>query len=334
MPVFEAFAGKLKFHDGTIVNSVLSITEDTLTVTADGIDVGTWPIKYCRATRGAAGEFELNIDGEQTWFQPVDPYAFGLAAADRFIGSSIADRINVIRNMPLERMIEVNEPQEQPEDVVPDSVDPPTERLTRRPDIRAPALITVGVIAAAVAIAAISGVLSDEPAPERAPVSTTLLVAGDVEPELFTSTPAGFQERWNALVVDSDVRLMIRGDLGPGRFDVALTDRIRLAGDVSGDGTIESLGLSISPTGSASETELALAAMGRAIQLADPSLEGRQRAELLRDLGLGYPDDFSLEGIDDSVVLDGIEYRLRFFDLAEDGEDVLLFEIARHEGGP
>ena len=325
MSVLETYAGKLKFHDGTVVDSVLTISDDTLTVLADGIEVGTWPMKYCRASRVSNTEFELTIDGETTWFSPVDPYAFGRAAADRFLGSSIADRINVVRSMPLESMIEVSEPQKNPE---------PAKRAAevrrdarRRNTIRVPLLITAGMIALAAIIALFFSMLDDSEPVEEASATTDATVVENVAPGLFMSTPAGLVERWNQTVLDIDARLVIGGSFSTGRFRESLSDQIRLSGDVAGDGTVQSLELSIQPTHAVDETELALAAIGAAIAVADPLMTPEERGMLIRSLGLLYPDDLSLEGIDGEVSRAETVFSLRFYDLAGVDEDLLLFSI-------
>lgn len=319
--VLENYSGKLKFHDGTVVDSVLAISDDTLTVTADTIEVGTWPMKYCRASRLSDSEFELNIDGETTWFHPVDPYAFGKAAADRFVGSSIADRINVVRNMPLERMIEVTEPAKEPGPVVRRAV------AVKRSEFRGPALITAGFIALAVLVAIGFSMLGNSGTTVTTEPVTATTQADVVAPDLFTSTPAVFHERWNSAALDIDARLVIGGRFGTGRFGESLADHIRLSGEVGGDGTVQSLELSIQPTTSVEETELALAAMGTAIAVAEPVLTGSQRLELIQSLGLLYPEDLTLDGINGVVTRSGVQYRLRFFDLDGVDGDLLLFSI-------
>ena len=70
--VYETFPGKLTLQDGSIVGAVLTIGEDLLTISAEGITVGTWPLKYCRVARETDELFRIAVDGEPTYFRPAD----------------------------------------------------------------------------------------------------------------------------------------------------------------------------------------------------------------------------------------------------------------------
>lgn len=319
--MLDSFPGKLRLHDGTIVDSVLTIADDTLTVSAEGMEVGTWPMKYCRVSRVSDSEFEVSIDGERTVFHPVDGYSFGKVAADRFHGSSIADRINVIRSMPVDRDLD-------PPDI--EHVEPPrpTDAISMP---RIPWAVTGAVVAAAALIAIGGWAVSEQFTESNTPasVSTTTTIVAPTTPELFLATPDGFRERWNEIAIDAEAKLVIGGRFGAGRFQEALSDEVLLTGAVDGDGTITTIKLSIHPTTSPEETEFALASMGLAIRVADSTLAGSELKAILRDLGLAdLRTELRLDDVGGEVVENGIRYWLIFIDRDGTEDDLLSFGIS------
>ncbi len=319
--MLDSFSGKLRLHDGTVVDAVLTIADDTLTVSAEGAEVGTWPLKYCRVSRRSAAEFELSIDGERTLFLPVNEHEFGKVAADRFHGSSIADRINVVRTMPIEPNAE---PPPIEEVEVPTAVAAVSER-------RVPWAVT-GVVLTAAALVAIGGWAvggrsgNDEPVVAR-PNTTIQAFVADT---LFTLTPDGFRQRWNQTVVDRSAQMVIGGRFGTGRFEAALSDQVLLTGGVDGDGTVATIKISIRPTTSPDETAFALATIGLAMEVADPSLSDGDRTRIIRQLGLpGFPSELSLDNVDGEVIENGVRYWLLFIDLEGIDADLLAFGISQ-----
>ncbi|MDH4116139.1 MAG: hypothetical protein OEX04_05340 [Acidimicrobiia bacterium] len=316
----QSFQGKLTLGDGSIVNAVLNIGDDVLTVGAEGATVGSWPLKYCRVARKSETEFALSIDGEPTSFVPADPYRFAMVAAEKFHGSSIADRIGVIRSMPLE----------EPEPAVTTTLEaePVAELGTQRP------LPWAGIVGATVLIGAIAlGVWvmtsNQEPEPVVIVAPTTTVLQEPREPEVFTLTPDGLRRRWNDQATLLRGVPVIGGRFGAGRFEHPLSDEVTLSGTTDADGTVKTMKLAITPTADPDATRATLAYMGVAMLTADPTLTVSDRTRLIQLAGLvGFPGpDLDLEGLDGEVVENGIRYWLRFLDVEGTESDLLIFGI-------
>src|SRR5690606_30457115 len=93
--------GTLTLDDGARVPVDVGLDEENLVLRTDGREIGTWPIKYCRVSRSGGGAVILSLDGEKAVFEPEDVARFSTTAAQRFRASSLADRIEVIRDVPL-----------------------------------------------------------------------------------------------------------------------------------------------------------------------------------------------------------------------------------------
>jgi hypothetical protein len=317
--VIDSFMGKLTLQDGTIVGAVLNVSDDTLTVAAEGMSVGTWPLKYCRVSRLNESEFVITIDGEPTTFHPVDAFRFAKAAAELFSASALADRINVIRNMPLD-----------PEVVASQHVSVPVEEPRNDSTPRVPLTIAALVVAVAILIT-LGGraVLDTTLVPETVVEVTTTIRTVDAPsgPEVFTLTPDAFRTRWNEVATVIGPELMLDGPFGPGEFSEDLSDLVLLTGTVGADGTVESIKLSITPTEDADQTQFGLAAIGMTMATADPSMGDFERTELLRSLGFsGFPRTFLLDSPQGEVADGGIRYQIRYVDLPV-ASDLLLFSL-------
>ncbi len=314
--------GKLTLQDGTIVGAVLNLSEDTLSVAAEGMTVGTWPLKYCRVSRLNESEFVITIDGEPTTFLPVDAFRFAKAAAERFSASSLADRINVIRSMPLEPQVVVVEPRQLA----------PTDPPVAAAGPRAPLTIAALVVAAA-ALIALAGRSELGPAPTVAAVSvpTTVAAMTVTGPEVFTLTPEVYRQRWNAVSARMAPGLAISTPFSAEQFREQVTDQILFDGNTDADGTVENIKIAITVTGNADQGVLAVEAIRVALAVAQPNMSTDDGVELLRRLGFeAYPDKLGLSSARREVAGDGMLFELRYVDRPE---QLLLFSLSEDPNG-
>lgn len=325
--VIDSFMGKLTLQDGTIVGAVLDLSEETLTVAAEGMTVGTWPLKYCRVSRLNDSEFVLTVDGEPTTFLPADAFRFAKVAADRFSASPISERINVIRNMPLEpREVAASPPVEQ-------SAGP--ERRVSFSAQRIPLAIGALVVTLT-GLVALGGYqpFGSRPSVDDTPTPVTTAVVVHDGPVVFTLTPERFRELWNSTAVDLGADVALRGPFGDNGFDERISDNLGFTGFASSDGTLEGLKIDVVPTRDGAETLRSIGAIEVAIASAHPTMGWANRAAIIRQLGFtGYPDNYTLGSDFETVIVDGVRHELRFVDLQGDRPDLLLFSLWE-EGGP
>jgi hypothetical protein len=309
--------GKLTLQDGTIVGAVLNLSEDTLSVAAEGMTVGTWPLKYCRVSRLNESEFVITIDGEPTTFLPVDAFRFAKSAAERFSASSLADRINVIRSMPLEPDVVVVEQR------------PPTvaEQPVAAAGPRAPLTIAALVVAVA-ALIALAGRSELGPAPTvvAAPVTTTVAAITATGPEVFTLTPEVYRQRWNTVAARLAPELDISTRFTDEQFREQVTDQILFDGNTNADGTVENVKIAIMVTDDAEQDELAVDAIRVALAVALPEMSADDGIALLRRLGFeSYPEELGLSSARREIADDGMLFELRYVDRPE---QLLLFSLS------
>lgn len=308
--------GKLTLQNGMIVGAVLNLSEDTLSVAAEGRTVGTWPLKYCRVSRLDETEFVITIDGEPTTFLPVDSFRFAKAAADRFSASSLADRINVIRSMPLEPdVVVVEAPQVS-------KIAPPVVETGPRVPLTIAALVVA--VAALIALAGRSE-LGPIPTVAAPPVSSTVAAMTVTGPEVFTLTPEVYRERWNAVAARMAPELSISTPFSPERFRDQVTGQILFDGNTDADGTVENIKIAIMVTGDADQGELAVDAIRIALAVAQPEMGFNDGVNLLRRLGFeSFPAELDLGTTQREVVGDGMLFELRYVDRPE---QLLLFRL-------
>jgi hypothetical protein len=314
--VIDSFMGKLTLQDGTIVGAVLNLSEDTLSVAAEGMAVGTWPLKYCRVARLDESEFVITIDGEPTTFLPVDAFRFAKAAAGRFSASSLADRINVIRSMPLEPdVVVVEAPQVM-------KVAPPVVESGPRVPLTIAALVVAGAALIALAGRSELGPIPTVVAPSASSTVTVMTVTG---PEVFTLTPEAYRERWNAAAARMAPELGISTPFSAERFREQVTDQVLFDGNTDADGTVENIKIAIMVTNDADQGALAVDAIRIALAVAQPDMGFNEGVDLLRRLGFeSYPDKLDLGTSQREVVGEGMLFELRYVDSPE---QLLLFRL-------
>lgn len=308
--VIDSFMGKLTLQDGTIVGAVLNVSEDTLSVAAEGMTVGTWPLKYCRVARSSESEFVITIDGEPTVFQPLDAYRFAKAAAERFSASSLADRINVIRSMPL-----------APEA---DAAPPPSlEELLSpkpKPSPRFP-LVVASLVVAAAALLTLSAINQPDLGPNSDATVFTTTTATQVVvpvdgPEIFRLSVDAFADRWNATALRFEPELRV-SDFAPGT-DHALTEVVSLRASVGGAGHLDQIKLSITVGSGGVPAALPTQALEIAVATVDPTLRQSERQDIVRRLGFeSYPTGFELNQWPSAVVENDIQYSLNYISYGE-----------------
>lgn len=301
-PGGERFRGQLRFPDGSRVDAVLSVDGDELAVTMDGGEVGRWPLDRCRAARDGDA-FRLSVDGEDVGFAPGDPERFARVAADRFRGSTLAERIGIMRAAS------------------PTDAGTPTSRprsTGARPAVRPWPRVGrwAGFVASALAAGALAAMLGVGPAGEPPPTLGGSTTTGPVTVpqrsiDAFTLVPEEFAARWNEVAAALGVDERVVGVSGPGGFEARLSDRVLLQGTVGDDGTVDAFVVSVDPAGTGDENRVSLATWGVAIAVAEPALDASARRDLLGELGVDV-DDPRAVGIDGAVVRDRRRYSMRY----------------------
>ncbi len=303
----ERYAGKLTFEDGQSVSIDLEFDREVLGLSTEGKPVGSWPVKYCRVSRTGTGSFLLSIDGEKVVFAPNDVESFALAAAQRFHASSLADRIDVIREAGGAEGPALELPR--------------ADRPVPEPRVRAPMDWRLLGLVATIAIVAISSGLwvlsrlggdAGDGAVARTSVPTTTS-SEPALPGLFDQRPAEFVVAWNEAASDLGVDALIREALTVGTFETALAPYVSLLGTTDeSDDTIASVVVVIDPSGDSEDDQLALAILGVAITVADPGLTGAERRAVLEQLGLDV-DRPDLTGLDGETRYPGVRYTIQYF---------------------
>ncbi|GIU91756.1 MAG: hypothetical protein KatS3mg011_0662 [Acidimicrobiia bacterium] len=124
-----------------------------------------------------------------------------------------------------------------------------------------------------------------------------------------TAGPVEFRQEWNRHARTVADGLTISEPIPGGEFTVRFNDYLSLTGRFD-DGRV-SYTVLLDPAGPAATDRLGIQAMGVAIAVAAPSLDGPGRAAILADLGFDVRNP-SVEGVGGSLVRDGVVYRLEF----------------------
>jgi hypothetical protein len=137
--------------------------------------------------------------------------------------------------------------------------------------------------------------------PNTTPSTTTTILSA------FAGTVADFATGWNALAERLDPGLKLPEGL-PAAFTDNPVGYVTIAGEADADPWFQVVGRA---SGTPAGDRRVLVALGMAIAIADPSLSGGDRADLLRALGLDVTDP-ELEGINSSLSHNGVTYTLTF----------------------
>lgn len=302
--VADRFSGKLTLPEQDVVAVDLEISPDALTLRADSVLIGTWPIKYCRVSKSDASTYRISVDGEVVSFEPDDTRQFAIVAAQRFKASSLADRINVVRT--------VGAPAEdQDEEEAPAQASPPLDLSVLKSPI-------LGVFAAVVVLVfagvwLVNALFADEPV-QRTSVSLegTSPSAAVPPTSAFDLDPSLLVVEWNRVAREFGANLLIRDALPRGSFDTQLAPLISLQGTTDDEGDVRSLVVVADPSGDTDSDQATIATWGIALTVADPSLTERDRREILDEMGLDV--DFpQLGGLDGETSRNGIRYTMKYF---------------------
>jgi hypothetical protein len=275
-----------------------------LTLRADSVLIGTWPIKYCRVSKLDASTYRISVDGEVVSFEPDDTRQFAIVAAQRFKASSLADRINVVRTV----------------DTAADGEDEEEAPAEERPPLdlsvlKSPILgVFVGVAVLVFAgVWLVNAVFADEPTPTTvvsfegtsASAAAPPISAFDVDPSLLVV-------EWNRVARAFGSQLLIRDALPRGSFDTQLAPLISLQGTTDSDGDVRSLVIVADPSGDTDSDQATIVAWGIALTTADPTLNEDDRREILAEMGLDvrFPE---LAGLDGETSRNGIRYTMKYF---------------------
>ncbi len=323
--MYKRFTGKLALEDQSRFDATVTISDEVLSISADGSPIGDWPLKYCRVSTSDDAVFALWVDGERATFRPDEPRSFGLAAAQQLQASSLAERIGVMRSV-IEPLPPVEEEPSPTEDDAP-SVPTDTQSLFSPRRAQIGLAVSVVAILGLVAVATFDdwsfGGSSGPATTTTAPTTTTSSVPEPEKPAVFTSTPEDFQQMWNRTAVDLDSPQLTLGGLGTMSFEASLSEMVVIAGLVDEEGILNSLTLTIDPSGDPESDGFAIGALGVTMAVVDPSLDGPQRRALLARLGLDLADP-QLEGVDGEETLNGVVYDLRFISVVGDAGRLLF----------
>ncbi len=302
--VADRFPGKLTLPEQDVVAVDLEISPDALTLRADSVLIGTWPIKYCRVSKLDASTYRISVDGEVVSFEPDDTRQFAIVAAQRFKASSLADRINVVRTVDAPA-------DDQDEEEAPAKAGPSLDLSV----LKSPILgVFAGVVVLLFAgVWLVNAFFSDEPVPTTAVSLEGTSPSAAVPPtSAFDLDPSLLVVEWNRVAREFGSQLLIRDALPRGSFDTQLAPLISLQGSTDDDGDVRSLVVVADPSGDTDSDQATIATWGIALTVSDPSLTERDRREILDEMGLDV--DFpQLGGLDGETTRNGIRYTMKYF---------------------
>jgi hypothetical protein len=302
--VADRFSGKLTLPEQDVVAVDLEISPDALTLRADSVLIGTWPIKYCRVSKLDASTYRISVDGEVVSFEPDDTRQFAIVAAQRFRASSLADRINVVRSVDAPAT-------DQDEDEPATKSGLPIDLSV----LKSPLLGVLAVVAVLVfaGVRIVNAVFAEEPvqptvvsleptSPNAAPPTS----AFDLDPSLLVV-------EWNRVAREFGSQLLIRDALPRGSFDTQIARLISLQGTTDDAGEVRSLVVVADPSGDTDSDQATIATWGIALTVADPSLSQSDRTDILAEMGLDvrFPQ---LGGLDGETTRNGIRYTMKYFE--------------------
>jgi hypothetical protein len=160
--------------------------------------------------------------------------------------------------------------------------------------------------------------------PSTSPVATTAPPTTEAAPETtvaprqptaFALTAPEFVKRWNETAAAINTQLALPSLL-PGEFEFQLTPYVAVAGTVGAAGSVDTVTMTIDPTGPSEADAVGLQAMGMMIAVADPNLDGPGRRDLLASMGLDVSKPV-LIGLDSATARGGVGYRLFYDDAAQ-----------------
>ncbi len=303
--VADRFSGKLTLPEQDVVAVDLEISPDALTLRADSVLIGTWPIKYCRVSKLDASTYRISVDGEVVSFEPDDTRQFAIVAAQRFRASSLADRINVVRG------VDAPAADQDEEEPATKSRVPIDLSVLKSPILGVLAVVVVLVFAG---VQLVNAVFADEP------VSTTAVSLEGTSPSAavpptsaFDLDPSLLVVEWNRVARDFGSQLLIRDALPRGSFDTQIAPLISLQGTTDDEGDVRSLVVVADPSGDTDSDQATIATWGIALTVADPSLTDTDRREILAEMGLDvrFPQ---LGGLDGETNRNGIRYTMKYFE--------------------
>lgn len=306
----EEFSGTLALPEGRRERVEVVFLDDQIELRAGSAAVGAWSADTCRIKRVGPRAFRLEVEDEVLEFVPDRPVPFGSAVARHLKQARIADRIDAIRVVeepPAPDPIAFSPPPPPPET-------PPTQEARSDVTNRVAGALATGLFVIMLAVAAAvllrGGDEARVPAPTLPPTTTT---TSEAVASVFDLTPPELAERWNDTAARLGAPLRVRNRFGSGNFEAVLTPYVTLAGSVGLDGTVDSVVVTVDPTGGTRDDELGIAAWGVTIATVDPSLDGPSRRRLLDRLGLDldFPD---LAYLDGEVEEHGLRYTLRYLE--------------------
>lgn len=275
--------------DGETLPVELEISSDVLRIVANGSSIGAWPIRYCRVSPRSSGVFDISIDGEVVTFVASDTAAFAQIAAGRFVSSPLSDRIAAVKTLPAVESVDFLPPP------------PPEPEFEDQPKLESRRMI-VGAGLAAVVVTFVFAVTQLRSTDEPLVPTTISATVTTVQPPAawFELTPEEFGHRWNLTAERLAVSAVLpTANTGQG-FDVTISEWIYAQGTVDDEGRMESLVITVDPTGPDSSDEHAVLVWGLAMTVADPAGAPAERRTILERLGVDL-NSLQLEGVDSGL---------------------------------
>ncbi len=285
--VLEVFRGQMTLTDGETVPVELEVSSDVLRIVSNGASIGAWPIRYCRVSPRATGTFDISIDGELVSFNPTDRTAFAETAAARFVSSPLSDRIAAVKTLPVGNV----------SDPLPAALGEPDPTPLKLEGRRM--LVGAGLAAVVVSLVFVGTQLRRPSQPIAVPQPTITATTSLPVPVWFELTPAEFASRWNLKAAEIDVEAALPTSVRGG-FDVTISEWIYIQGTAGEDGTMNSVVITVDPTGPVSSDQHAILVWGLAMTVVDPTGAPAERRAILERLGVDL-DDIQLDGVDNGL---------------------------------
>jgi hypothetical protein len=327
-----------------VLDGALTIASDHIKLEAEGQLVGDWPTDHCFVQHSAGNRFLISAEGENLTFTCSEADSLNdvlsngadAAAPSEPEPDTSEDPAAPAASAPVESNDEDEEP--TPAEQAMAEADAGRKRTARTIKARRlPAIsgltmaIAAGMIAAVSAFAlgvyVLAGGMQETLNPQEPVVVTTpttrpvivdmpdtSIATTTTILSAFAGTVADFATGWNALAERLDPGLKLPETMPPAFSDNPV-GYVTIAGEADADPWFQVTGRS---SGTPAGDRRVLVALGMAVAIADPSLSGGDRADLLRALGLDVTDPH-LEGINGSLSYNGVTYDLTFT-----GEELVL----------
>jgi hypothetical protein len=302
------FSGRAELSDGERHDVEIGVGAPGVSLLVGGVEVGSWSSEECRLIEVGSDEYRVEIEDDYFLFTPAEPERFRHEAGPpRTAGGTLEV---AVADSP------AHEPPPEPvggggtrsvggDTEIPPGTDPRPARSGVTPWI-------VGAGAAAVVAVLVVVALSlrgDGDSGEGVLLTTTSTAAVEATISVFDGAPAAFVTSWNATSQALGASLPVTA--GPGAFEHEFSPVLRLEWETGGGGVLAGYQVVVDTTGTGESGRVALAALGVAIAVADPTLDAAGRRAVLTTLGYDVTNPV-LAAMDGDTEANGVRYSLRY----------------------